>query len=375
MSHEIRELDNATYSLTPAWHGLGTVLSETATIADVRQAIAGYDVEQTPGWIPYSEETGRIWKPTSESEYPPNGVRWLRTEAAFNTRTDLRLPDRRALLSPVGVGEGYEIVQNGELCDIAETVIGESGSGFESCGTLRNGRLVWILARWPDGATVQGDRIGRYLLIYSSHDGSKQIVVAATSVRVVCWNTLSAALDREKDNQICMRHTANVRDRIAEALRLVQLSKARFDDETTLFQSMSEKAITERFVQGFLLALYPNPEGDNRKTGHAVKKRERITDLLRTQPGADSRALRSADGQPTAYGLYNAITQYWQHESTSRVRNGNDKTEERFRSNMFGSQADSRGLALRNLQPERIEALVGSVQGEQKNFSLGLTNN
>lgn len=363
MASRVEELDNLGFAFKPAWHGLGTTFDSLMDAQTVltQTSVGAYQVEQTHGWLPYYPETGRPWIYTPENPCPPTNVKWMRTEACFNLRNDIAMPDSRCLLSPTGVGEGYTIVQNNELVELANLIIDNGNAKFETAGTLQNGRYVWILARFPSDYDVSGDKINTYILIYSSHDGSKAITVAATSIRVVCYNTLSAALD-ETSNCIFLKHTANVDERIKEAIRVVQLSRESFLRERDLFNSMSKRSISDRFVDAYLSSIYPNPKGEDRVTTHAEKKRNRIKELLYSEQADYNGPGMRLNGEPTEYALYNAVTQYLQYDSIRRTRAGKDANEEAFRHNMWGTQAANRSVALGTLlRRDELESLVGAA--------------
>jgi len=360
MSHEIGRLDNIGLALTPAWHGLGKVFDRVMTTRDIlaETSVGGYRVVQARGFVPYYLDTGCPINADKISAGPMSiwdKIGWRPTDALFNFRDDVRADTPEALLSPTGVGEGYVVVQNEELCAVADTVLGETGAVYESAGTLRNGALVWLLARIPQDTIVGGsDHVRRYMLIYSAHDGTRSITVASTHVRVVCWNTLSAALG-ENSNKVELRHTSGVKAAIADAIRACKLSRDAFERERQLYNSMSAKAVSDRFVVAYLRALYPDPV-NAKSTTRAENKRADIFGLLRTQPGHNDPALRTPDGLPTQYALYNAVTHYWQHESTSRMERMEGESEldrvrrragERMRQNMLGgSQELQRTAAL-----------------------------
>lgn len=350
MAHEIESMDRPGYAFKPAWHGLGRTFDRLMTTAEVLEetSVGDYNVVQVPGWLPYDAETGRIWIPPTEQAAPPVRMSWVRTDAHFNLRDDVKLPNRTAILSPLGVGPGYEVVQNYELCEIADRIISDTGAQYEAAGTLRNGRLVWLLARFPGDYAVSGDALRRYILIYAAHDGSKAIVVAATTVRVVCWNTLSAALADGGDNKVEIRHTANARERIAQAVSAVQLTKESFEAQHTLYQSMTQRSVSKRFVDAYLKALYPNPvEG---KGTFAIRKRETIMGLIYGKQAGGERAAMTVDGDASEWAVYNGVSEYWQHQSRSQVREGFDRNEERFRQNMMGgTQETKRSEALETL--------------------------
>ena len=69
---------------------------------------------------------------------------------------------------------------------------------YHTGGYLKNGEVIWLLARLPSDIRVRGDDIlETYLLFTNSHDGSVAIDIRLTTVRVVCQNTLSLALHQQ----------------------------------------------------------------------------------------------------------------------------------------------------------------------------------
>jgi hypothetical protein len=65
---------------------------------------------------------------------------------------------------------------------------------FETAGSLWGGRRVWCLARLPEFIALGGDLSATYIYVANSHDGSMAVTAAATPIRIVCANTLGAAL-------------------------------------------------------------------------------------------------------------------------------------------------------------------------------------
>jgi hypothetical protein len=65
--------------------------------------------------------------------------------------------------------------------------------------------------------------IEQYLFLTTSHDGFGSITAAFTPIRIVCNNTLNAAL-RNQSNSVKIRHTANVKERLDEAHKLMGIS-------------------------------------------------------------------------------------------------------------------------------------------------------
>ena len=95
------------------------------------------------------------------------------------------------------VGSRFQPVQNGDILRMFYQFCEATGSTIETVGALDGGRDVWSLARMPDGGQFElpgGDESLAYLLLHNPHRLGRSIRVQFTSVRVVCWNTLTFAL-------------------------------------------------------------------------------------------------------------------------------------------------------------------------------------
>lgn len=192
MAHLITSSDHLVLVGQPAWHGLGTVLSERdLSAADAtREARLGWRVVQQP--LTYGDLDGRVH--TVEGQ-------------VANVRSD-----NGACLGIVG--EDYQPLQQE---DIASTIDGV-GLTVETAGSLRGGRDVWYLARlgaFGVGAGKADENVS-YALFANSHDGQRAFALVPTSVRVVCANTLGVAL-RTAQASVKIRHTRSLSARVADA--------------------------------------------------------------------------------------------------------------------------------------------------------------
>lgn len=83
---------------------------------------------------------------------------------------------------------------------------------------------VFITAKLPGYIKVgSDDLIEKYLFLTTSHDGFGPITAAFTLVRIVCANTLNAALQNQT-NSIKIRHTASARQRLEQAHHLMGIN-------------------------------------------------------------------------------------------------------------------------------------------------------
>ena len=116
--------------------------------------------------------------------------------------TELQVwPDRKVLhRSDTGaplavVSDGYHVVQPVEVMDFFRKLADIGGFELETAGALSHGKRVWALASVGAGAdVVDGDTVKPYLLLGTSYDGTMATVAKFTTIRVVCNNTITAAV-------------------------------------------------------------------------------------------------------------------------------------------------------------------------------------
>ena len=161
------------------WHGQGVSVESAPTSADAIR-LAGLD-----------------WNVVQEDVYA-DGVK------AAGWRANIRDTDRKILGI---VSDRYRIVQNGEAFAFTDDLIGGEVR-YETAGSLRDGRTVWLLARLPDREIV-GDKTETYLCFTNNHDGTGAIRACMTPVRVVCNNTLNLALSTARRSW-SVKHTGNI---------------------------------------------------------------------------------------------------------------------------------------------------------------------
>ena len=102
---------------------------------------------------------------------------------------------------------GYRPLQNEEHCDFLNHLADASGAIFDTAGSLRGGRQVFVTMRLPETVLVGGvDELDLNIAALNSHDGNSAFRLLVTPVRVVCANTQAAAL-RHHVASVSIRHT------------------------------------------------------------------------------------------------------------------------------------------------------------------------
>lgn len=313
-----------------AWHGIGKIVANHPTSSEAIQ-FAGLDYEViktdlfTQGRSLTIGNSGEI--ENGENFHVPNYYATLRT-------------DNNTVLGVVG--KDYEPVQNKDAFSFFDAIVGgANGILYETAGALGNGEKIFITAKLPDYIRVGNgdDVIEKYLFLTTSHDGSGSITAAFTPVRIVCQNTLNAALNN-MSNAVKIRHTANAKQRLDEAHKVMGIAQKQSSAMEQLFNRWAKVTITDKEVKKLIeLAMAPNKETirhlekGNRHELSAVFKNT-CEDLFAYAMMSDSQQLETTKG--TLFGCYNAVTGYFQN-----VRNFNDD-EAKLKSILLGGTAQLR---------------------------------
>ena len=280
------------------WQNLGTELTDPAT---ARETIDTAGLNFTVLKIPLS----LAMKPNHATDL--SLVRW----ATVRTDTGDVLGN---------VGAGYEPIQNRDAFTFFDSLVAANKAIYETAGALGRGERIWILARLPGFIKVHGnDIVGKYLLLSNSHDGSSLVRVKLTPIRVVCNNTLTAAL--QGAGEIHIRHTSNAAEDLKQAQALLGLSNDLYVQLEAIFNRMALTRISDKQLLDYVKALVP----DNEQAEDNVKPegiRNAFLELYASGRGADL-------ARGTLWGAFNCVTEYTDH-----VMGDNPKT--RLESIWFG---------------------------------------
>lgn len=273
------------------WHGKGTIVQHCLTAADAITA-AGLDwqVVTEPVWVGGQE-------------------------------TDWRATVRQDTGAVLGIVSGrYCPVQNRELFSFFDRVVDpEEGAFYETGGSLKGGRRVWLLAKVPGDFYVPGveeDLIQNYILLASSHDGSLCVLAKHTPVRVVCNNTLSMALAGHKQRQVSIRHTTNAVAQLREAHKALGLATRRVEVLKEATERLCTLKLNQKLIAHFLQTVFPSTaevDGQPPST-KAIKHRELVHELYEVGAANILKGMRG-----TGWALYNATAEYADHLYPSRA--------------------------------------------------------
>jgi len=231
------------------------------------------------------------------------------------------------------VGDRYEPIQNKDAFEWVDTVLqAENGAHYESAGALGNGERIWATARIPHDIRIDGtDDVSKsYLLFATSHDGSLSTICKLTSIRVVCNNTLTAALRGVDKSAIRIKHTVSAKQKLEDAKVLIQQAGVNIQNLNEKLNELAKRKVDGTIAKNVFARVFGKDWAEStRKTNKAAQ----IAELFERN---DNNAFPEIRG--TAFNLLNGFTEYADHYSSVRKTSGRGETEQvRVENALFGS--------------------------------------
>lgn len=304
-----------------AWHGLGKIVHDYPTSREaIEFAGLNYTVDKA-----------------ANLHILPSGKQLLSDKSFFTFRTDTE-----EVLGE-SVGNEYEIVQNADAFSFFDSIVGGDGIQYETAGALGKGERIFITAKLPDYIKVgNDDMIEKYIFLTTSHNGYGSIIAAFTPTRIVCNNTLNMALGN-MSNAVKIRHTANAKERLAQAHKVMGISNTLSVQLETIFNRWAKVRITDAAVKKLIQrAMIPNKEVlEKLETGKDEELSTYFNNMVNNvyEYAMTSPTQHTETTKGTVFGAYNAVTGYFQN-----VRKYKDE-ESKLKSILLGGTAQLRSQA------------------------------
>lgn len=290
MAHNIETFADGTAAFASsrevAWHQLGTVTENAMTAEEA------LEMAQLNWQVKVSEETisteidGQI----------------IKLDGKYLTYRD----HPKTGISALGVvGNRYTPIQNLEAFSFLNHLADETGAVFETAGSLKGGRQVFMSMKMPFGLTLNGaDAHDMYIFATNSHDGSIAFTAAVTPIRVVCTNTVNMAL-RAAKSKATFKHTRNAVEKVQQARELLGLTfkyQEAFEQEV---QSLLDQAMTDAQFEKFVEQMFPYRKGDDTSKRGVTKVDNKRNDVLGLWKAPTQLNIAN-----TKWAAYNAVTEY-----------------------------------------------------------------
>lgn len=344
MSHELdftKGVAAIAYTGDVPWHGYGNRLTPGDPLEKwIQEAGMDYEVLESPiyhnRWI------------TNENKDSPAGE--LRA-AAMNPYSFKQVPGKKILTRSDTddilsvVTDRYKLVQPREVMEFFRDLIEDMGFEMHTAGVLKDGNRVWALAKTGKDFSINGqDKVEGYLMLATSYDGKFSTTAQFTSIRVVCWNTLSWSLSAEEGNQgvVKIPHTTDfdanaVKGELGLLGNINEEGWSQFQDNVV---KLSEFQVSKKQAVEFFLELLGVEDGAE---GRQLQTTKKLLAFYESGPGS-----KFISSHNTTWGLVNAVSFFTDHARRGR----NDR---RFDSASFGSGAQLKAQAF-NKALELVDA-------------------
>ena len=309
------------YTGEAPWHRLGTEVSHALTSEEaIKAANMDWNVVTRP--VLYTTPDSFIPKEI------PNRVAVVRedTNEVFTVASDryTPLPNRKAF-------------------EFFDSVVGAGQAIYHTAGTINGGKKLWILAKLDGELKVtNNDILHKYILLGSSHDSSMPLSMMFTTVRVVCSNTFSLALDmNQKSNGIkfTAKHTPSISTKAVSARQTLDLAEAYFENLMVGINGLVEHEWSSIDMKRFTYTLFDldvdkSIEEQRKNKAYAADK---VIDLFSNGRG---------NGTNTKWDAFNAVTEYVDynrpvgHKVETGESNSLEVVNKRLNDAWYGSGAD-----------------------------------
>jgi phage/plasmid-like protein (TIGR03299 family) len=301
MAHEIETMFWAGNEVP--WHGLGRKVDEALTSEDAIK-MSGLDWTVHP--VPlYTHRTEKVKGQEMEYAYEVE-----------NYKANVRSSDNSVLGV---VTDRYRIVQNAQAFAFTDALI-EEGVVYETAGSLRDGKIVWLLAKMPE-VKILKDKTVPYLVFTNSHDGSGAVKAALTPIRVVCQNTLNFALAGAQRTW-SMRHVGDIDYKLSEAKRTLELADTYMKKFNKVAEEFSQIKVSDKQVREILNQVIPMPVTESSKNKTATKAVREIVNVQKMHDAffnAYNNVTNIKQFKGTAWGVINAFSDFATHTRPLRV--------------------------------------------------------
>lgn len=331
MAHELNfNAKRKTYSFVTntekAWHGLGTIVDHAMTSEEaIKLANLDFDVKQTSIHARIVNEEGiALYSPYEEK--------------VANYRTD-----NNEVLGLVG--SRYEIIQNTEAFGFFDSIIDKGEAIFQTAGALGKGERIFITAKLPEDMLVKGEHCEKYIILSNSHNGSSAIVAGFTTVRIVCNNTLQAALG-SMSNKVSIIHRKGAKNELEQAHTLMGITSKYMLEVQDIFNQMAKTAISDIKLKEYITdVMKPTYVGFDADKKDSSRFKNQVNDIYEFALGHPTQTTDAARG--TVWGAYNSISGYYNYLKPYKTQ------EDKFKTQLYGT-----GSTIINKAFEKAELLL-----------------
>ena len=292
-----------------AWHGLGQVVNEAMT-SEQAIKLANLDYEVDKGLVSF----------ISNQEFSYHDVDGYYATYRTDNKEFLGLVKSR-----------YEIVQNRDAFAFFDAIVDSGEAIFETAGALGKGERIFLMAKLPDDFEIGGEKIEKYIMLTNSHDGSSSVIAGLTNIRVVCNNTLQAAL-KGLENKVSIDHVSGAKNKLKEAHRVMGIASKYSTEVKDIFSRMVDFKMSEGDYRDYFTKILAPEYKTAMTTDEEKEMSTRLKNMVEaTTQFAITHPTQTTDASNgTLWGAYNGISGYYNYIKSFK------SSEDKFNSQFFG---------------------------------------
>ena len=248
----------------------------------------------------------------------------------IKTEVNIWIPDKKAIVrldnnTVLGVvGSNWEPVQPSVLYDMAQELINATGGSINGLVTMFNGAVIGISFKLAEREFVENDKIDLNFLMLTAFNG-----MYGLSGSALAYRHASNSMSNTSKKVFNLKHTKFVGNRIEVVKDMLKYYNQEIRSFDMLMNRLVTKPMNERSSINWFKSLFPKARSVRSK---------RILDNSATVFKGILRTQEFKHGvSGTSYGAWCALTQYVNHNRSTRVHNGRDSEEVRFQAINFGT--------------------------------------
>lgn len=245
----------------PAWRNLGTTFDKPVTTPEMLRLahLANWDIE----FVDAADVM-----PDYHFNKPTKHI----------VRNNPFKPGQKDVLGTVG--KRYNIFSNEEILNFGD-LLTDGNRRWETAGSVDGGSRIFATLADPNDIILDpggsADRVSRYAMLTSSHDGSSTLLMKKVNTRVDCSNTLGWAM-KEIGDEFRIRHTQGMATKLEDAKLALGFAK-QYDDafEVEMQKLIQTQMTKDQFVE-LVKDIFPKPEDNAR--GRETKWEFKLDSLM-----------------------------------------------------------------------------------------------
>jgi len=265
------------------WHNEGTRVND-ADIFDIAKGIKSAGLDWTVGLKPLQTTDG----------------------IPVKHRACYRQSDGRILGV---VGPRWTPVQNWEMFAWFQPWLDAKVCSLHTAGSLCQGEKVWVLCQITDNPLmeiVKGDDVAKFILLANSHDGTMAVRAGFTPIRVVCANTMAAAISNASSKLIRIRHSARVVDNLHAIRDIMDLANQEFNATAEQYRFLASKQINSADLRKYVkIVMGVETIADPDMSTRMKNILDEVILMTVKGKGQDNPNVRG-----TYWGAYNGVNEY-----------------------------------------------------------------